>query len=412
MTTPLNTSLSLDNGGDLVAAVPYLLGFHPADSLVVLALVPDDGYRVGPVLRIDLPQPDHRARVARQLGATTVAHGADKALVLIVGGGSGTLTHRDLVDELDRAFDDVGVEIGHALWARTAHVGEQWWCYADPECNGIVPDPDAIPMAAAMAVAGLVKYSTREALADTLAPDPPGMVERRATLLDARIDARLHSADGTTCHPTDFARDMTLIDAAIADFDFPDTIRCPATNDPGPPGVNPDQINAVRQGVMPSPKLNDATQQGAGAATATRDNPDRRDVAASQVWAPTRREITYPGEPVFDDDRLVALAIALSHGDVRDACLRITLGPRARSADRLWTRLVRTLPAPERAEPACLLAIGAHLRGEGTLARIALEIAVSANPSHALAGLLFTAVDHCITPAELRNIIMRATGSA
>jgi hypothetical protein len=342
--THLHTTITLDDGGDFVAAVPTLLGFHPADSIVVLTLVQDGPRsRIGQLLRADLPVPRDARSVARQLSQACSDNGARHVFVLIVGGGPDPLPRRPFVDMMRAAFEEHGVGVERAVWAQSAKAGEKWCSYDDPGSSGAVPDPDTVPLAAALTVAGLVKYATREALAATLAPDPPDVMERRTVLLDARLGAEFSAARSGTCDPDAFDRDWALMEAAIDDFS-------PSTPDEG-----------VR----------------------------RRD-------------------PVWDDERIVALAIALIHSDIRGECLRIALSDRAPAAVRLWTRLTRSTPAPERAEPAVLLAIGAYLSGDGPLAQIALDVAMEAHPTHALATLLRAAIGSAIAPAELREIITRA----
>jgi hypothetical protein len=78
----------------------------------------------------------------------------------------------------------------------------------------------------------------------------------------------------------------------------------------------------------------------------------------------------------------------------------------------LWTALVRATPAPECAEPACLLAITAYLRGDGVLAGIALERAEAAHPGHVLATLLRTALLTGMPPEHLEEVTIRAAKAA
>src|SRR5262249_60782180 len=80
----------------------------------------------------------------------------------------------------------------------------------------------------------------------------------------------------------------------------------------------------------------------------------------------------------------------------------------AAAAERLWLALVRAPPAPERAEPAALLALTAYLRGDGGLASVALEAALLACPHHSLSGLLRAALDGGMPPELLREIAMDA----
>ncbi|CRK55788.1 hypothetical protein [Alloactinosynnema sp. L-07] len=330
-------NLELDNGGDLVAAVPHLLGFHPSESAVVVTVEPDgDTFAVGPVLRADLPASAEVVGLSAHLADTCSRHRVGRALVVIVG-GPGRLSHRDFVDQLIADLNAVGVVVDHPLWVRTGAAGEMWWCYAEPECSGVVPDPDITPFAVMRAVEGAITYPTREALVASLAPDPPDILDQRARALDTLVGAEVRAAIHGECDPNALARDMALIHAAVAEF-----------------------------------------------ASATRAEPD------------------------LDEDRLVALTLALTQEDVRGECFKIVLSADADAATRLWTRLTRSAPAPERAEPACLLAIGAHLRGDGVLANAALDVALAADPGHEVAGMLKIAVQHAISPKELRHILTRA----
>ena len=52
------TRIRLGGPSDILAVLPYQLGFHPRESLVVVSL---HGTRMGLVQRIDLPPPEHTA---------------------------------------------------------------------------------------------------------------------------------------------------------------------------------------------------------------------------------------------------------------------------------------------------------------------------------------------------------------
>lgn len=88
--------------------------------------------------------------------------------------------------------------------------------------------------------------------------------------------------------------------------------------------------------------------------------------------------------PDLSDEQIVNLVEALSDPEVRDQCLMAADSDHADAAERLWTMLTRATPAPERAQPAVLLAVHAYLRGDGVLAAIALGIARDADPEHIL----------------------------
>jgi hypothetical protein len=67
----------------------------------------------------------------------------------------------------------------------------------------------------------------------------------------------------------------------------------------------------------------------------------------------------------------------------------------------LWTQVIRTVPAAFAAAPATLLAFAALARGDGALAGVALERALSADPGYTMALLICQAIDVGMTPAQV-----------
>ncbi len=90
---------------------------------------------------------------------------------------------------------------------------------------------------------------------------------------------------------------------------------------------------------------------------------------------------------------------------VRDRALGLALGPAAAAAEQLWTECTRRAPSPLDAAPATLLAVSAWLRGDGAMARIALDRALDSEPDHALAGLLALGLDAGLSPGDLRVMV-------
>ncbi|MFI9811414.1 DUF4192 domain-containing protein [Saccharothrix variisporea] len=129
--------------------------------------------------------------------------------------------------------------------------------------------------------------------------------------------------------------------------------------------------------------------------------------AVEPKYDTVRREIDRTADRTtpLSDEEITALAVALDDRRVRDRCLRFTTGRRALAAERLWTELTRQCPAPQRAEPALLLAMFAYIRGDGALAMIALDRALEARPDHTLAELVRRAVNRRIPPGELADIV-------
>ncbi|MFD1046123.1 DUF4192 domain-containing protein [Kibdelosporangium lantanae] len=108
---------------------------------------------------------------------------------------------------------------------------------------------------------------------------------------------------------------------------------------------------------------------------------------------------------VLDEDRVVDLAVALTHTRARDFCLaseRLAIGPKL---EEMWTTMIRETPTPYRAEPACMLAVTSFVHGNGVVAGIALEIAKESNPHHAIADMLRLAMDSGLAPKDLMKAI-------
>jgi hypothetical protein len=157
----------------LLAAVPHLLGFHPARSLVVLGVAgPHD--RVSLAFRYDLPDPadaELAADIAEHAG-TVLAREAIGAVAL-VGYGPASLVTQAL-DAVVGVLLRRGLEIREVL---RADGGRYWSALCqDPACcpaDGVSYDPCSHPVAATLASqAGKDALPDREALARTLQPEP------------------------------------------------------------------------------------------------------------------------------------------------------------------------------------------------------------------------------------------------
>src|SRR5262249_61062821 len=105
--------LTLHTPTDLLAAVPYLLGFPPANSVVVIGL---SGTRVVFSARADLPPPDappdEALALADQLGEVLAGQRVDVAL--IIGYGAVATVTRTVLPLRD-ALRGFGVHVGEIL---------------------------------------------------------------------------------------------------------------------------------------------------------------------------------------------------------------------------------------------------------------------------------------------------------
>ncbi|HEU5474803.1 MAG TPA: DUF4192 domain-containing protein, partial [Actinophytocola sp.] len=146
------------------------------------------------------------------------------------------------------------------------------------------------------------------------------------------------------------------------------------------------------------------------APAAPTDPPGPTDARADDVPAPALDQpddaLDQPDDTVdLPDDTIARLLHALSHPEVREACLALCLTARAAPAERLWARLTRAAPTQVRAHPAALLATCAYLRGEGALAGVAADIALAATPDHRLAQIVRDVMDHGLPPHRFRAML-------
>lgn len=334
--------LRLQHPGELLSALPYLIGFHPRDSLVVLAFGGPSGRRLELTQRVDLPAAEHAATVCAALARNVLLVPARGAAVLVVSTGpppgddaaapESPPPGAELVAVARAELERRGVPVRTAAWAASTASGSPWACYDECRCRGALPDPGATPLPATAVAAGVLVHADRAELERLVVPVAAEVLRRRERLLTAAVDAASRAAD--TAPVGDEAAGRAVVEAALAD--------------------------------------------------------------------------TVAGRLHLDDDRVLALALALADPLVRDAALIRCAGPRAEAAEQLWAALARETPDPEAAEPAALLAACALLRGDGALAGIALDRAERAWPGHRLAGLLRAAWLAGMRPEQVRECLRTA----
>lgn len=188
MPTTQPDPIRLRAADDLYAAIPHLMGFHPAESLVVLVL--SDGM-VNMTMRVDLPRPRHRGLLADQLEIPLLEHGATEVILAVVCAPTEhipeELPHEPLITALKRKLGGVAIDVVEAVWLPAFEKDAPWLCYFDPDCQGKLPDPKMSALAAASAHDGLVTFESRAALAALVALDPLEARERRSALLDELV---------------------------------------------------------------------------------------------------------------------------------------------------------------------------------------------------------------------------------
>jgi hypothetical protein len=347
MDDPTRPLVTLSDSAEIAAALPYLVGFHPHESVVLVALGGPTGNRVGLTVRADLPARATSAAVVTALARSVATDDPAGVVVAVVseapddraplpgGDALAGLPHRDVVHDAVVALADLGIPVRDTLLVR----GGRWWSY---DCT----EPCCAPGAG-------------ESL--------PGGVSALAAA---------SAATGLVV-----ARDRAALEARIAPLDGP--------------------ARAAMETV--TWRLVD---RRARAARADPDAEARRSWDA--VLQAVRR--CRPREAGRLADREVAGVLwALADVRVRDRALTLALGDDAAAAELLWTECTRRAPAPMDAAPATLLAVSAWLRGDGAMANVALQRALDSRPTYTLAQLLADGLAACLPPAELRAMLTSVT---
>lgn len=209
------TTFTARGPADLIAVVPYLLGFHPEDSVVLMTFGPGETFHA----RVDLPvDEDDQAAVADMLVDVVVRHGVRRvALLVYTPDPWAAATFHDAVLP---AMARRAVEVIDVI-----RVDREWFHRAgDVDDPGTAYDLRAHPFTAEQVVEGTVVHASRAALAASLEPvrddvaaveaAVPGVVARQGDLpgeagwLGRTVAAHL---DGRTLSVDDAARVLVLL---------------------------------------------------------------------------------------------------------------------------------------------------------------------------------------------------------
>ena len=174
----MTTTLTARRPEDLLAAVPVVLGFHPADSLVMLTFDAARSFHA----RVDLPPPGEVEAELPDLVDALLrpcrAHEVGR-VVLVSYSDDARLTSR-VAAALRVGFGRAGIGVIDVVRAHEGH----WWRVpvrpGEPERAPTPYDDEAHPFAAQSVFEGRVTHASRDDLRDTLgaAPDAVARVAR------------------------------------------------------------------------------------------------------------------------------------------------------------------------------------------------------------------------------------------
>lgn len=334
-------TIRLREPADAIGIVPYLLGFHPTTSMVVLAL---QHTRILTVARFDLPtgvQDRNRCGSVAELLAARLPGIVDQA-VLIGYGPHEAVTAA--VDITATALTGARIRVRDALRVTDG----RWWnlTCTNPRCcppHGTAFEATTSVAAAAATVAGLVALPNRNAVAEQLAPIS-GPARKAFATATASAVTRL----------------LQLTKKAVP-------------------------IN------------------GAGSGDEWMDTPPGRAVVVAGKESVSDALSTYRNGRVLDDHRAATLTVLLGIPAVRDTAILLSSGDDWQV--RMWTDLLRRAEPEFSPAPAILLAVVALQAGNGVLAQCAVNRALHADPGSRMAQLVLQLVQAGIDPHSMAALI-------
>jgi hypothetical protein len=360
--------VSLRSPGELADALPYLLGFHPDDSLVLVALHGERG-RFGGRMRVAIPaDPEAWPAVAEQLADCLVAAATgregrpDGALLYLCrdpgpGEEAAVVVERlrPLAQSLRTACGRREVPVFEALCVSAG----RWWSYVcagtgccPPEGTPLAP-PGTSQMAAAAAYAGLRVRGTLKEIEGRLTPG--------AAVADGQERA---------------------LDEVCAEL-LPRMLR-------------PGALEEVRE----------ETEALTGRLVAR-----FRAVPAGPAGEPETAAVADARDDGLLDVREAArLILGLQDRLARDRAAEWMEGADAEPALRLWRAVARRCVggyAEHAAAPLTLAGWVAWSLGDEPTARIALGRALEADPGYVFAQLLHRACNEGLDPEPLRECMRR-----
>ncbi|WP_371612930.1 DUF4192 domain-containing protein [Streptomyces clavifer] len=356
--------ITLRGPAELADALPYLMGFHPNDSVVMVALHGGQG-RFGGRLRMGIPpSPTEWAPVANQLAECLIS-GSERrdtrpdAIVVFLcqdpaegeSGHQAMERLRPLAQRLRTACGALDVPVLEALCISD---GRYWsYCCPDERCCPVEGNPLALPgttvMAAAAAYAGIrVRGSLRDMEARLRPWGSPAGAEQEKALdsAGAVLVSRILDADGR---------------GAVA---------------------------------------------GETLALA-------RELMERLVRAPAATTADIDDDRLISCDEAAALILGLQDRETRDRAAEWMEGREAEAALRLWRALARRCVGPyveHSAAPLTLAGWVSWSAGDEPGARVALGLALRADPDYTFAQLLHQACNEGLDPETLRRCLRDERG--
>ncbi|MEQ7126147.1 DUF4192 domain-containing protein [Actinopolymorpha sp. B11F2] len=398
MNTPTRThrpGLTLRTPEDVLAKVPYLVGFHPHESLVVLAIRPDQ--EVHCTLRADLPpdvrwpEPERRddvsdAAVPDLVDLDVAYPGVDR------GVHPGTETD---VEQGTQAGVDPGTEAGtetgigrrideSEILDLAVHLADVLFGQETTHALLIAYTSNSFRAGPVLRVVHAVLEAAGITVLDRLIAD--GQRWWSDACLDAGCCPRSGTPYDLAHHPVT-ARSVFAGEVALADEEA--LRRSIAPTDGGSASV---------MGVLIARVGEEVAGRSSACATgdAVRTMDQRMDNACHYVatLVETGAGVSSP----LTDEQVARACVLVADHQAMAAVAKLVTPETAGVHQDLWTRVLRRTVAPHDAGPATLLAFAAWSGGHGALSRCALERALASDPDCPMAYFVAELLTHGVSP--------------
>ncbi|MFD3511713.1 DUF4192 domain-containing protein [Streptomyces sp. NPDC058657] len=359
--------ITLRGPAQLADALPYLMGYFPSDSVVMVALHGPRG-RFGGRLRLGIPKsPQEWAPLARHLADCLVATSErrsgrpDGIVIFLCQDPAEGETGKQVMERLRTFAQRLRVACGSLevpVFEALCISGGRFWSYCCPDGRCCPPEgtglalPGTSVMAAAAAYAGIQVRGTLREMEDRLTPRPRD---------PASLRAQVRALDGAG--------------GAVVPRILSETGRTEVAEET----LGLARVLIKRIGQAPPPR---------GSWTAA----DRAD------------------DDLISDEEAATLVVGLQDRETRDRAAEWMEGPRAAPALRLWRALARRCVGPYdtyAAPPLTLAGWVAWSTGDEPEARAALGLALGADPEYTFAQLLHQACNEGLDPERLRACLRR-----
>jgi hypothetical protein len=207
--------LKVGQPDELLAIIPYMVGFHPDESIVAVFI---KSGRILLTARMDLPPVSGAVGLAEKIDYIAKRHGTH-ALAIVAYSTASLPTHRLLTRLMDRLgkheLTDV-LYVGHGRW---------WSLTCAEDCcplSGTPFDLGSHPVSAAAVLAGLGTLGSRQELAASISGPPEAELPRLRALADSVL-ADLEDSEAQTPAARLTAQ---LLDSATSDPGVLDERTC------------------------------------------------------------------------------------------------------------------------------------------------------------------------------------------